>query len=356
MKLGQSSKKQIALKRIRFLIHEVVWVFIIIFICLLIPIFVVPLFVEEGSPLYGILFYSLRAIFVFAGIPLILILFNLIFETQKKDLIIEEDISPAKGHLMLYKISRKNYKYQMLYGLLIFFLVFLPIDFFGYLLVPQMLDYQAIALGSKTTDSYLLSENYLIFLISVIIIQFSVSITEETISRGLLTKRGSEHFFKISAVFISALYFGLGHFAYFLDPISRLYPFWFPIVWFTQAFIIGIILSLLVIRRKWIFPAIIAHALNNIISAHAVWSYWQGNDFMFIGLYLYYPLLIIGCMLFTWNFSLIKESLSIGFNMLKTYFKRDKDIEITKGDSYFRVFFDILMGIMIFIMGFMIMI
>ncbi|MFX1388911.1 MAG: CPBP family intramembrane glutamic endopeptidase [Promethearchaeota archaeon] len=356
VKLGRSSKKQIALKRIRFFLYEVVWVFIIIFICLLIPIFLVPLFIEEGSVLYGVVFYSLRAILVFIGIPLVLILFNLIFEPQKRGLILQEDISPARGHLKLYKITKKNYKYQLLYGLLIFFLLFLPIDFIGYLFIPEMLEYQAVALGTKTTNSYLLTDNYFLFLISVIIIQLSVAVTEETISRGLITNRGSEHFFKMSAVIISALYWGLGHFAYFLDPISGLYPYWFPIIWFVQAFIIGIILSLLIIRRRWIIPAIIAHALNNIVSAHAVWNYWQGNNFIITGFYIYYPLLIIGCMFFVWNYSLIKGSVSIGFKMLRNYFKLDKEIELTKGDAYFRGFFDVLMGILIFIMGFMIMI
>jgi membrane protease YdiL (CAAX protease family) len=317
---------------------------------------VLPVFIEEGSILYGAVFYSLRAILVFIGVPLILILFNLVFETQKRVLIMEDDISPAKGHLMLFKITKKNFKYQILYGLLIFFFVFLPIDFIGYLLIPEMLEYQAYALVGNSTNAYLTTNNYFVFLISVIIIQISVAVTEEVISRGLITKRGSEHFSRISAVVISSLFWGLGHFAYFIDPISSAYPFWFPIVWFVQAFFIGIILSLLVIRRKWIIPAIIAHTLNNFISAHAVWSFWQGNSFMIVGLYLYYPLLIIGCMLFAWNYSLIKDSLSIGFKMLKPYFKINKKFEITKGDTYFRVFFDILMGILIFIMSFMIMI
>ncbi|MFX1600736.1 MAG: hypothetical protein ACFFB6_09085, partial [Promethearchaeota archaeon] len=78
------------------------------------------------------------------------------------------------------------------------------------------------------------------------------------------------------------------------------------------------------------------------------------NNFMIVGLYLYYPLLIVGCILFVWYFSQIKEGFSIGFNMLKDYFKRDKTIEKTKGDTIFRTFFDILMALMIFIMGFVI--
>ncbi len=290
------------------------------------------------------------------GIPLIFPLANLIFETQKRKLIIEKDVSPAKGHLKLYKITKNNYKYQILYGLLIFFLVFLPIGFFTYLLVPGMLGYQSDAVILASTGAYLRSNDYIIFLISAIIIQFSVAVAEESISRGLLAKRGSEHYFKMSAVIISALYFGFGHFAYFLDPTSWGKPILYPFIWFLEAFIIGIILALLVLRRKWLFPVIIAHTLNNIIAAHAIWSVSQGISFSIMALYLYYPLLIIGCMLFVWFYSQIKEGLIIGFDMLKSYFRRDQKIEETTGDTIFRVLFDILMGLIIFFMGFLIMV
>ncbi len=353
-RIGQSRKKEIAKKRFRFFIYELFWIFIGVFALLLIPFFIIPMFISETSVFYGISFYSLRAIIVLAGVPIILYLFNLVFEPQKRELIVEEDVSAAMGHLKLYKMSKKNYKYQILYGVLIFFLVFLPIDFFGYLLVPEMLEYQAFALSSNITDIYLLDPNYFLFLISVIIIQISVAISEETVFRGVITKRGSVYYFKYSALIISALSWGLGHFAYFIDPISILYPFWYPIVWFMQAFFIGIILSLLVLRRKWLIPAIIAHALNNIISAHAVWSLLQGNSFTIVALYLYYPLLIIGLILFVWFYSQIKEGFSIGIDMLKTYFKREDKFEKTKGDSIIRVLFDILMGLIIFLMSFMV--
>ncbi len=354
VRLNENRKKDIALKRFRFFYQELVWVFILIFIFLLIPIFIFPLIVDEGSPLYGVLFYSIRAIFVLIGIPLVFPLSNLIFESQKRNVIISEDLSPAIGHLRLYKVTKKNFKYQILYGILIFFLVFLPFDFFNYLLIPKMIEYQSFSLAFNSTNAYLLSDIYYVFLISVIIIQFSVAFAEESISRGLLTKRGSEHFFSMSAVIISTLYWGLGHFAYFLDPISRAYPIWYPLLWFLQAFIIGIVLSLVVLRRKWLFPVIIAHAVNNIISAHVVWSYFQGISFTSMAVYLYYPLLIIGLCLFVGFYSLIKESLSTGFKMLSEYFKINQKSEKTKSDVIFRVFIDVMMALLIFVMGFII--
>ena len=40
--------------------------------------------------------------------------------------------------------------------------------------------------------------------------------------------------------------------------------------------------------------------------------------------------------------------------MLSTYFKLDEFSEKTKGDTAFRVFIDIIMGLLIFLMGFII--
>ncbi|MFX1487550.1 MAG: lysostaphin resistance A-like protein [Promethearchaeota archaeon] len=358
-------KKRIYKARFTFLFYEVAIVFLFLFLILIIPALLLPLITQTGSIPYGVLFYALRAILVFLGIPLILYLTNLIFESQKKKVIIAEDISPSKGHLRLFKVSKRNYKYQILYGLLIFFLVFLPLDFFTYLFIPDMIEYQAWSLGLKNTNTYLLSNDYFIFLISVVIIQISVAITEENISRGFLAKRGSEFFPSMSAVIISSLYFGLGHFAYFLDlraveaVSGKSFPFWFPIIWFIQAFVIGIILALFVLRKKWLIPVIIAHALNNIVAAHSIWSFIQGDSFQTVALFVYIPLFIIGilfvtvCILLVWPFSSVKEGLSNGLNMFKTYFRQDSK-ESSKGDMAFRIFIDILIGVIIFLFGFLV--
>ena len=102
------------------------------------------------------------------------------------------------------------------------------------------------------------------------------------------------------------------------------------------------------------FPAIIAHALNNIISAHAVWNFLQGNNFKDVAIYLYTPLLIIGIILLIWQFPRIKGSLSIGFKMFKEYLQIDENSEETSGDRAFRIFFDIFAAFLIFLMSLMI--
>lgn len=348
-------KRTILKERFRFLFVEVIWYFMIIFGLILLFLASLEFFADKNSVSYGIIYYIGRAILIFLAVPIAFFISKFISPPHKREIIIEEDISPFIGFIKLYKVSKKNYKYQFLYGFLIYFLVFLPLDFFTYLLIPDMVSYQAFSLGSSASNSYLFRD-YFTFLISVIIIQLCVSISEETIFRGFITKSGSEHINRISAVIIASLAWGLGHFAYYFDPISEAYPFWYPLIWFTQAFIIGIILSLLVLRRKWIFPVILAHTLNNIISAHTLWNFLDGNNFGTIALFLYYPLLIIGIVLFIWQFPRIKESVSIGFKLLKTYFKSDKEYLESIGDKLFIIFIDLLIGIMAFIVGFMILI
>ncbi|MFX1409339.1 MAG: CPBP family intramembrane glutamic endopeptidase [Promethearchaeota archaeon] len=350
-KLIYKKKKIILKERFRFLFIEVIWFFIVIFGFLFLSISLLDLIFDDNSVLYGILFYFERAILILLAVPVAFFISKFLSESQKREIILEEDISPSKGFFRLYKITKKNYKYQLLYGFLIFLLVFLPLDFFTYLLVPDMINYQAISLGLKTTNVYLF-EDYFIFLIAVILIQFCISFSEETISRGFITKRGSEQINRISAVLIASLYWGLGHFAYFFDDVSRDFPFWFPFIWFIEAFIIGIILSLLVLRRKWIFPVILAHALNNIVSAHVLWNFLQGNDFATIALYLYYPLLIFGIELLIWQFPRIKESFSIGFNLLKSYFKNEREYVKSFSDKLFLIFIDVLIGVLAFLIGF----
>ena len=104
-------------------------------------------------------------------------------------------------------------------------------------------------------------------------------------------------------------------------------------------------------RRHWIFPGIFAHTLNNVITSFSIWNYIHGIDFSFMTMYVYLPLLIIGIVLFIWQFSRIKESLSIGFKEFKTYFTRDKNIEERSSDVLVRIILDLLFGLIIFLIG-----
>ena len=120
--------------------------------------------------------------------------------------------------------------------------------------------------------------------------------------------------------------------------------------------LIGIILSLFVLKKNVIFPVIFAHALNNVISAHTVWNHIQGNDFMTIALFMYLPLLIISGVLLVWQFPLLKKSLSSCIEDIKQYFENDDAIDETNGDKYFRILMDVVFGFALFLIGILLLI
>ncbi|MFX1449038.1 MAG: CPBP family intramembrane glutamic endopeptidase [Promethearchaeota archaeon] len=352
MRKSEKPLKLLLRQRIYFLFEALV-IFLGIFIFMLIPTFLLPFLINIQSVFFEPLYYLLRALILIAAIPLFLYLANFLMEKQRKKLILEEDISPSRKFLNLFRITKKNYKFQLLYGVLLLFLIFIPLDFFTYLFSPEMLSWSAIALdpaGEFSLNSYF-NQNYYIFLFSIIIIPLMVAIYEESLVRGFLSNRGSDYVNSMSAVIITSFFFGLLHFdIVFLRPSLGL-PIIFPIIWFLQTFFVGIILAMVVLRKHWIFPVIFAHTLNNVISSLAIWNYLNGQDFSLMAIFVYSPLLIVAIILIVWQFSRIKESLSIGFKQFKSYFKRDKDIEQRSLDTIVRIILDFLIGFIIFLIG-----
>ncbi|MFW9947078.1 MAG: CPBP family intramembrane glutamic endopeptidase [Candidatus Odinarchaeota archaeon] len=356
MAKAKSSIKLIFKQRAYFFL-EVLTIYLGIFIFFLVLLIVPNLIVDTTSIAYSPLYFLVRALLIVAAIPTFLFVSNFAFEPQKKELILKEDISSSRKFLELFNISKKNYKYQLLYGILLLFLVFIPFDFFTYLFLPDLLEYSTIALNvysPSSLNSYLL-ENYGIFIISVLIIQVCVSIYEESRDRGFLANRGSDYLHNMSAVIISSFSFGLGHFNYMFTPYAIDLPIIYPLIWFLQTFFVGIILAMIVIRKRWLFPAIFAHAVNNIITLHAVWNYLQGNDFFPIALFLYCPLLIISIILLILQFPRIKESLSIGFKEFGSYFKNNIKIKETTSHKIVRIIADFLFGAIIFLISIVLM-
>ena len=346
------SFKTLFRERLYFLM-EVLIVFLGIFLAMLIPYYLVPYFIPPSSMFLEPIHYTVRAISAVFGIIIFLYFANFIMESQKRKLILEEDINPAKNFMKLFSISKKNFKYQILYGVLILFLVFIPLDYVTYLLVPDMLEYSKVALnpaGEISYNSYLLLE-YFPFLLSVIIIQIFVSVYEESLTRGFLTNRGAEYLNKMSAVMIASFFFGLGHYEYLFTESTLGFSPIYPFIWFLETFLVGIILSMIVLRKRWIFPVIFAHAINNIISAHAIWNYLNGHDFLLMSIFVYIPCLIVSIVLFIWQFSRIKEGLEIGFNEFKSYFKNDEKNGETTSNKFIRIILDFLFGLIIFLIG-----
>lgn len=341
---GKSPLSQIFRKRIYFLSEVLIIIFGIYFLLLIVEL--LPIIIDPSSIFFGPFYYLFRAIFLVLGIMIFLYVANFALQSKRK-LIIEENISSTKNFLKLFSISKSNFKYQLMYGFLILFLVFIPLDFLTYILFPQTLDLYSMIFTFSASNSYLLAP-YFTFLISVLIIQFSVALHEESFARGFLTNRGSDYLPSMSAVIISSFYWGLGHFAYILHPLRRFIPLEFLFIWFIQAFIIGIILSLFVLRKRWIFPVIFSHAFNNIITIHSIWNNVQGNEFTPLAIHVYIPLLLVSLVLFIWQFSRIKESFSNGIKEFKKYFSNDKTIKETTTDKITRIMLDFLFGLIIF--------
>lgn len=319
---------------------------------MLVNLFIYQSITSENAMILGPVYYLVKAVVLLVALPVMLYLSNYLMELQNEEKSEITPIIPIKNYLKLFSVKKKNAKYQLLYGSLLLFLLFIPLDCITYVLVPDMIKFQGEVLTSYNSNLYL-TQDYGIFIISVVIIQVCVAIYEETLIRGFVTKRAAEHFNKLSAVIISAFYFGLMHFAYIFNPISMNYPFWFPIIWFSQALLVGIILAFFMIKKKWILPLIMAHALNNIISAHAVWNYLQGNDFFLVFYYLYIPLLIGTVILLVLQFSRVKESVTNGLKDLKKYFQKDSKSEQNAGDVLVRILVDIILVFLIFGVGFL---
>ena len=343
-------KRLIAKERLRFFFYEIAIVFLLIFFLSTIEWISLP--INLNPELFGPIFYIIRALIVFLAIPATIYFMEKLIPYEQ-ELRRKTKISAFQSHFMLYKMTKSNYKYQVLYGILLLFLVFIPLNFFLYLLIPEMLTYLKISEGLDLLNHYLLIDNFLLLLPFLILIQISIAFIEETVYRGFINKRGGEHFNRTSAVLISAYSYAFLSLIFYLDPVSSLGYNFFPIIWFVALFLIGLILSLTTIRRKWLFPAIFAHAMSNILMVSMIW-FFNGTNYTDALLFIYSPLLIISIILFIWQFNRIKESLSIGLGMLKAYLKNDDKEDEQTSDKYFRIFFDIAIGLLIFLIGLLI--
>ena len=113
-------KKIIANVRFKFFSNEVALGFILIFILTIISTLILSSILDPDSTVYSISFYVMRVLIVLIAIPLILIFSTKVFSgSQKGKKIQDYYISPSKGHLLLYKMTKKNYIFQLLYGLLL---------------------------------------------------------------------------------------------------------------------------------------------------------------------------------------------------------------------------------------------
>lgn len=344
------NRREMATKRFKFLFYEVVLIFFLIFAILISEWALLRLIVNPASALYGMLFYLIRALAIFLVIILFLFISNRY--RLKKIQPANKELALHIGFLKLYKMTKKNYFYQFLYILLLFFLILTPLEFLISFTLPQTVSYRAVSLVFESENSYLLLDNFLLFLFSSCVIQFSISFSEETVFRGLITKRGSEHFNKISAVMIST--FSFTFVEVLLYTLFFTVSYYFGVIWFIKSFIIGLVLSLTMIRRKWLFPLIFAKTINSVISSVIIWEFLREGNIIQSLIFIYSPLLIISLILLILQRSRVKESLQIGMKMMKAYFRNDIKAKESSGDKAFRILFDIFLAFLLFLFALLI--
>lgn len=346
-------KRLIAKERLRFVFYEIAIAFLLIFFISSVEYMILPL--GLNPELLGITFYTIRTIIVLLAIPIVIHIMKRLMGSSQKEMRAKTKVSAFKSHFMLYKISKSNYSFQLLYGILLLFLVFIPLNFFLYLLIPEMISYNTYSLGLSLQNAYLIKiKNFAIFFILLIVIQISIAIVEETIYRGFINKRGSEHFNRISAVFISAYSYAFLSLLYFLNPFRITALNWFPLIWFFASFVIGLILSLITLRRRWLFPAIFAHSISNIIMICMIWCFLNGWNYSELMLFIYLPFISFSLFFLMFQYKRIKGSISIGIGMLRKYIKNDDKIDERNDDKYFRIFFDVVIGFLVFLIGLLI--
>ena len=337
------NRRKIASKRLKFLFYEVVPIFLIIFMFLILEWTLLPLIMSQTSALFGMLFYLIRALVILLAIILVLFISNR-FKTKNSPQV-EKELAPYLGYLKLYSMTKKNYKYQLLYGFLLLFLILIPLEFLISITLPDSIPYVAVSVE----NAILLIDNVALFLLFSVVIQLSLSFSEESIFRGLITKRGSEYFNKISAVMIAT--FSFTFLDFFINPYIFTVSFYFSVLWFIKSFIISLVLSLTIIRRKWLFPMIIAKTFDSIISSLIIRDYLRGGNFIQLLIFIYFPLLIISLILLILQRSRVKESLKLGTKMIKSYYRNDIKIEESSGDKLFRILFDIFLAFLLFLFG-----
>jgi membrane protease YdiL (CAAX protease family) len=244
--------------------------------------------------------------------------------------------------LRIFSISRHDWTRQLKHALLMWLVVFVPLDLISYL-IPGMLEFQANSLYAAPSGSDLGSGLYFtipvfgVFIGFSILVHFFVAMREETLYRGVLQFWGQEKAGMTSAMVISAIFFGLSHFSYWFNDMTQ--PVYYPVWWGASGLFVGVMLSFYLRTTGRILPMILAHWWNNVVSTIAVWMFFSSGNAIStmttLGYMLYLPLILCGIvLLFLWRSTLR--------NVAK---KLKKEIKSYLNQSPYLIFFDIIFGI-----------
>jgi membrane protease YdiL (CAAX protease family) len=316
-----------------------------IFYVLLASIIGVPL-EPSTNPISVIILYIENLLSIVLSSIVGLILIKYIFRT-KEIVPNNNDKSPISETFSTFKIKKNNIGYQLLYGALFLFLIYIPMDFIAYS-IPGVLDFSSSALGASDVNVYLNYTSFLLFIGYCVLIHLCVGIREELFFRGVGVTRARRYIGNYPAVVIISIFFGFSHFSYLLTSDNLLADFLPAVIWGLSAFVAGSASALFIMKKRYIIPLIFAHTLNNIISASAVWMFNQGIQFSQIAQSVYLPLLIISAILFIIFRKHVVSGLRNYKNIIPEYIK---EIKQSKTNIFLAIVIDLLIGIMLWFVG-----
>ncbi len=217
-------------------------------------------------------------------------------------------------------LSVKNFPRQILEGLMLLCMVYIPLDCIGYMF-PGILDYSANQFEVFSTDS----NNYFKFaflaMLGITIIRnFLTAMSEEFVFREIYVLSSKKYVNSASAFFYSAIAFSLGHFGYILV-LERSYSWLFPVWWGVNALIIGFVSAWYFLKYSRLWPLIIAHLGNNVVSSLALRFYGLERPFWSFTIpRLYGIFIIVGFILYFFKKSVILDFFKQSVEYTRDYF------------------------------------
>ncbi|MHA1647856.1 MAG: lysostaphin resistance A-like protein [Promethearchaeota archaeon] len=230
---------------------------------------------------------------------------------------------------LLQSFNFRGIGWQIRDGIILLLVFYVPLDCIGYM-IPGVLQYSAKSVGASVLNA---PDNYfgaslLIFIVSALIIHISVATREEFVFRVFFIDVGRKEIGKLTAVLFSAILFGFAHFNYIFEEVDAGFSPFYPIIWGVSALIIGFVAAIYYAKKKRILPLIIAHFLNNIISASAIRKFVLGKEFWsYTLIYMYLPLIFIGIILFIFTFTHLRQYFRYFIAIFKNYHRENPKIQ-----------------------------
>jgi len=243
---------------------------------------------------------------------------------DQKELKIPKDIDKDEDEgayfkWFLRKFKVDNFKSQLLWTLCLLCLVYLPVDCLSYL-VPGVFEYQSNTLLEARIGSYFLFDSFLQMILVALIFHFFIAFREELYFRAFLSDIGKRTMGSSTAFIYSSFLFSLAHFSYIFSPTASQYSVLFPFLWALNSLIIGIASAYYYSEYQRIWPILISHWINNLISSIVTRFFLEGRSFDFAFLRIYLPFFLVGGFLLIFLSKEAKFHFNLFVMKIKGYF------------------------------------